>query len=123
VDLQGEFVLHRLVFENRSDMCLERARFLFYVVHDRPTAPLEQGRPVQGIGEPFLRASSQPSETDLGGVRGRFVTLFSPDITALQFRDLRLDGTPVVSDCAIQVARILLYCLDSQLASRYSYII
>jgi len=99
VDLQGEFLLHRLVLENRSDMCFERARFLFYVVHDRPTAPLEQGRPLQGIGEPFLRASPQPSATDLGGVRGRFLTLFSPDITALHFRDLRLYGTPVVGEC------------------------
>lgn len=99
VDLQGEFLLHRLVLENRSDMCFERARFLFYVVHDRPTAPLEQGRPLKGIGEPFLMASPQPSETDLGGVRGRFLTLFSPDITALHFRDMRLYGTPVVSEC------------------------
>lgn len=93
VDLEAEHALHRLVVENRSDMWFERSRFLFCVVHQEEQFLPQEGVPLQGTGKAFGSAGSTPSETDLHGVRGRYLTLFSPETTALHLRAIRVYGT------------------------------
>ena len=85
-----------LVLVNRSDMCLERARCLFYVIHQSPEFEFLSGFPVN-ITEEFLRTNSSDTDivkcvTPLMGLCGRYFSIFSPERTALHFQSISIFG-------------------------------
>jgi hypothetical protein len=91
IDLDREQILFELVIANRSNVCKERARCLFYCAHTDPIPDLKQGLPVT-IDDSFLNKESQVSRTNLKGIKGRYVTVYSPDFTCLHFSSIKIMG-------------------------------
>ncbi len=93
VDLGGEYELVSLVVGNRIDGCRERARCLFYVAHQTKEPDLGVGLPLS-IDKAFYEMKASKCETPLLNARARYLTIFSPERTALHFESIRIYGKP-----------------------------
>ena len=93
IDFGKISILEYLFIANRIDGYKERARCLFYTTHNSLLPNLDHGFPLN-IDDEFLSAKFGECKTPLLGVRSRFITIFSPLNTALQFSDLRVMGMP-----------------------------
>lgn len=89
IDLGGFRKLNYLVIGNRVDACQNRARSLFYVIHDEKEYSRRNAIPVVFADE-FLKPNGPKSVTPLYGKQGRYLTIFSPIHTALHFSSVRL---------------------------------
>jgi len=93
IDLLERRRLAVLAVKNRIDAAQERARFLFYCVHDTRQLKFEDARPLNIEGS-FLGKGGEESRTDLAGAEGRFVTIFSPERTWLHLSSIRIYALP-----------------------------
>jgi hypothetical protein len=91
IDLQAVRQLFELRITNRTDACRERARCLFYCLHNEQKPDLHQGFAVT-VDEAFLTKPDQISVTDLRGTQARYVTIFSPENTFLHFSAIQILG-------------------------------
>jgi hypothetical protein len=91
VDLGEEYFLFELHISNRTDICKERARCLFYCAHSTPKPNLLTGLPVK-IDEDFFSLNDAVSITQLVQCRARYLTVFSPEETYLHFSELKIFG-------------------------------
>jgi hypothetical protein len=94
IDLGTNYRLDSLMVVNRSDGNKERGRCLFYVTHSVGVPDLEHGLPLF-INRSFWEGDSNTSVTPLGSVVARYLSIFSPEYTALHFRSVQILGTPV----------------------------
>jgi hypothetical protein len=93
VDLAAEHEVTGIVVENRTDICRDRGRYLFYAVHAAPDAARTAGLPL-AIDGSFWDGSGGRSDTIVPRLRGRYVTIFSPEHTAVHLSALRIYGVP-----------------------------
>lgn len=91
IDLGNLHEMMLLVIHNRSDICLERAKCLFYVIHDSIQFDLLSGLPVN-ITQEFLTIKQSKCITPLMGMRGKYISIFSPEYTALHFQSIAVFG-------------------------------
>lgn len=89
IDLVHPAKLAWLVLKNRSDCSKDRARHLFYSVHDRFGFNPARVLPVLTPAD-FLYAADGLSVTPLLGQLGRYFTLYSPAFSAIHLSSLRL---------------------------------
>jgi hypothetical protein len=89
IDLLGSFLLHELIISNRTDGFRERAQFLLYSIDKNPRHWNSSAYPVN-ISPTFFLPRSKESRTPLLGQRARYLTIFSPCITALHFSELKI---------------------------------
>ncbi len=90
IDLGVRHCLTGLELHNRRDSCQERARMLFLIVHDDPSAPIEEALPLPA--DPAFERGTAPLQVVLPRLSGRWVTLISLAETALHLSALRLYG-------------------------------
>ena len=93
VDLAVEHEITSIVAENRTDICRDRGRHLFYVVHSAAAVERRSGLPL-AIDRSFWHGSGGRSETSVPRLRGRYVTVFTPSHTAVHLSALRIHGVP-----------------------------
>lgn len=91
IDLGSEYCLHELKISNRSNICQERARCLFYCTHNEVEPDLKVGLPVS-LDMSFLESPGHASITDLRGCTARYLTIFSPETTYLHFSAIEIMG-------------------------------
>ncbi|MGI0501044.1 tetratricopeptide repeat protein [Limnospira platensis] len=91
IDLEKEHILTSLVIANRVDICKERARCLFYTVHETLQPDLSFGLPLN-INESFWQGNSLECHTVINNVKARYITIFSPENTALHFSAIKVFG-------------------------------
>jgi len=91
IDLGNLYEMTLLVIHNRSDICMERAKCLFYVIHDSIQFDFLSGLPVS-ITQDFLTIKQFKCITPLMGMRGRYISIFSPEYTALHFQSIAIFG-------------------------------
>ena len=91
IDLGRVRVLESLAITNRTDGFTDRARKLRYCVHNSPRPKYSEARPVW-VTSAFLQGAESLCETRLGGVSGRYITVFSEAHTFLHFADIRVFG-------------------------------
>jgi hypothetical protein len=91
IDLQAEHRLFELRIKNRTDMCKDRARFLFYNAHHEAVLKNLKGFPV-AVDSNFLTETNTVSITDLRGCRARYLTIFSPEETFLHLSMIQILG-------------------------------
>ncbi|MEM1140951.1 MAG: hypothetical protein AAGI88_00050 [Pseudomonadota bacterium] len=91
IDFLSEHPLYTLEIENRQDMCQERARFLFYVTHSEPQPDLTRAFPVCADAN-FVSKPPSISRTDIGGVKVRYLTIFSGLNSHLHLAAIRVYG-------------------------------
>jgi hypothetical protein len=89
IDLGDSREVHRLIISNRKDTCQDRARSLFYVVHEEWGFSVSDVLPVV-VTEEFLKPKGPDSVTPLFGKKGRYLTIFSPIYTALHFSNIKV---------------------------------
>jgi hypothetical protein len=89
IDLGREVPLHTLAIGNRTDACMERAKYLFWTVHNDITPRLNEGYPVN-TDDSFCTIGEGKSETPLMQSSGRYLTIFSPIRTALHFSQVQV---------------------------------
>jgi hypothetical protein len=94
VDLAAEHEVTAIVVGNRTDICRDRGRYLFYAVHGTPDVARTAGLPL-AIDRSFWDGSGGSSETPVPRLRGRYVTIFSPEHTAVHLSALRIQGVPL----------------------------
>lgn len=78
-----------MVIRNRTDGFQDRAKSLFYVVHDEEKYLVRDAVPV-AVPDEFLMSDGPDSVTPLFGKKGRYLTVFSPARTALHFSFIKL---------------------------------
>jgi len=93
VDLGTPHEVTSIVIWNRTDVCRDRGRYLFYAVHNAAVHDCASGLPLT-ITHSFWDGSSGRSETVVPRISGRYVTLFSPEHTAVHLASLRVHGIP-----------------------------
>ena len=91
IDLGSLHEMTLLVIHNRSDICLERARCLFYVIHDSIQFDFLAGLPIS-ITPEFLTLKQAKCVTPLMRMRGRYISIFSPEYTALHLESIAIFG-------------------------------
>ncbi|EDZ92861.1 protein of unknown function DUF268 [Limnospira maxima CS-328] len=91
IDLDKEHILTSLAIANRVDVCKERARCLFYTVHNSLKPDLSFGLPLN-INESFWKGDDLECNTILKKAKGRYITIFSPEDTALHFSAIKVFG-------------------------------
>ena len=91
IDLEAECRLFELLIRNRSNVCQERARCLFYCALNALKPDLSQGFPVS-IDESFIKISHHISVTNLRGCQARYLTIFSPEKTLLHLAAVKIFG-------------------------------
>ncbi|MDT9259912.1 MAG: protein arginine N-methyltransferase [Limnospira maxima] len=91
IDLEKEHILTSLAIANRVDVCKERARCLFYAVHNSLKPDLSFGLPLN-INESFGKGDDLECNTILKKAKGRYITIFSPENTALHFSAIKVFG-------------------------------
>jgi hypothetical protein len=89
IDFGDIVTLSHLVISNRSDGFQDRAQCLLYAIHDDINAWFHSPYPVC-ICPDFFLADSADSHTFLGKRKGRFLSVFSPLVTALHFSQLKI---------------------------------
>ena len=89
IDLGRVRVLESLVITNRTDGFTDRARKLRCCVHSSSRPNYSQARPVW-VTPAFLNGTDSTCKTRLGGVSGRFITVFSEAHTFLHFADINV---------------------------------
>lgn len=92
IDLGTEAIVTAIMVLNRTDICRDRARFLSYVVHSTPRSNLNDGRPLRLDLD--TRPAAHPVTTPVPQLRGRYVTLFTPERTALHLAAIEILGLP-----------------------------
>lgn len=92
IDLEEEYILTSLLIVNRLDECTERARCLFYTLHDSLQPNISFGLPLN-INESFWQGDNLECNTILRKVKARYISIFSPENTALHFSSLKVFGT------------------------------
>jgi hypothetical protein len=91
IDLQQSCSWQELVLKNRSDGWQERAQHLFWCVHEANPFQGEPLFPVLG-SDSFLNSPDGLSTTPLLGRKGRYLTLYSPALTAIHLSSIRVYG-------------------------------
>ncbi|MCF7977083.1 MAG: hypothetical protein K9L82_03545 [Chromatiaceae bacterium] len=91
IDLQAEHRLFELRIKNRTDMCKDRARFLFYNAHHEAVLKDLKGFPV-AVDSNFLTKANAVSATDLRGCQARYLTIFSAEETFLHLSMIQILG-------------------------------
>ncbi|MEA3640879.1 MAG: FkbM family methyltransferase [Lamprobacter sp.] len=94
IDLEAEHRLFELRIKNRSDICRDRARFLFYTTHHEPAPSILQGFPI-AVDEAFLTQPNAISMTELRGCVARYLSIFSSDSTFLHFSMIQIMGSTI----------------------------
>jgi hypothetical protein len=94
IDLESEHRLFELRIKNRTDLCKDRARFLFYNAHHEPVLKDLKGFPVV-VDSNFLTQVNAVSITDLRGCRARYLTIFSAEETFLHLSMIQILGFSV----------------------------
>lgn len=89
VDLGAAVALSSIVLVNRTDMCYDRARYAMYCLHDEPEPDYGYFRAID-VQPDFLEPLGDSCETAIGGLVSRYVTIFSPEDTALHLSGLRV---------------------------------
>lgn len=93
VDLAAEHEITSIVVDNRTDICQSRGRYLFYAVHAAAEPDRTSGLPL-ATDRSFWHGSDGRSATTVPRLRGRYVTIFSPEHTAVHLSALRIHGVP-----------------------------
>ena len=93
VDLGSAYEITSIGVENRTDICRDRGRYLFYAVHATAAVERRSGLPLT-IDRSFWDGSGGSSETPVPRLRGRYVTVYSPEHTAVHLSALRIHGIP-----------------------------
>jgi FkbM family methyltransferase len=93
IDLESLCCLFELHVSNRVDMCQDRAKFLSYCVHSNVEPDVRPGLPI-AVTEEFFHSPPKKTVTNLRGVMGRFVTIFSPDYTMIHLSSIKIYGIP-----------------------------
>lgn len=91
IDLEKEYILISLLIVNRVDGCRERSRCLFYTASNILVPYLLFGLPLN-INESFWDGDSLECNTNLKNVKARYITIFSPEKTALHFSAIKVFG-------------------------------
>ena len=86
--------LSTLVLINRSDNLSDRARQLFFSVHEQDDDGGSRESQAIVTEDSFLTTPGSRLAVSMVGRRGRFVSVFSTAVTALHFSDLQIWGTP-----------------------------
>ena len=89
IDFGKSHELNTLVISNRKDMLQDRARSLFCAVHHERKFSVGNALPVV-ITEQFIKPNGPQSVTPLFGKQGRYLTIFSPILTALHFSCIKV---------------------------------
>lgn len=84
IDLETSMQLDLLVITNRGDACPDRAKSLFCCVHEDPADYTLNLIPIDTDPE-FVATPGCQATISLGGVRGRYITIYSRATTALHF--------------------------------------
>lgn len=84
IDFGKPYKLQALIISNRKDACQDRARKIYYILHDARTYSVDGALPVV-ISDQFLEPNGPESVTPLFGKEARYLTIFSPIYTALHF--------------------------------------
>jgi hypothetical protein len=87
INLEQSRKLQYLVVGNRGDMCQDRAKTLFCIIHDTEKFSINDALPMV-VTDEFLRPGGGKSITPLFGKEGRYLTIFSPIHTALHFASI-----------------------------------
>ena len=90
IDLGAVAVVTSIRVLNRTDLCRERARFLSYEVHSNPRPTLLEGRPLRLDLD--AQPAAQPVATQVPHLLGRYVSLFTPEHTALHLAAIEIFG-------------------------------
>jgi hypothetical protein len=93
IDLAAEHEITSIVVGNRTDICQSRGRYLFYSVHAAAEPDRTSGLPL-AIGRSFWEGSGGSIETVVPQLRGRYVTIFTPEHTAVHLSSVRIHGVP-----------------------------
>lgn len=89
IDLAASEEVRAIRITNRTDMCFERARDLFLIVS--ATENHADGAVFNlPVSQEFLQGKVKEVEIAVPPVKGRFVTITSPAMTALHFSDLQI---------------------------------
>ncbi|MFM6402105.1 FkbM family methyltransferase [Planktothrix sp.] len=91
IDLEKEYILTSLVIVNRVDSCKERSRCLFYTLHNIRKPNLSCGLPLN-VDESFWQGDNLECRTAIKKVKARYITIFSPENTALHFSSIKVFG-------------------------------
>jgi hypothetical protein len=89
IDLERSVRLDWLIMKNRTDSCWDRAKYLFWSLHDDPSFATEHLLPVLTT-KVFLSTGKGLSATPLLGRSGRYFTLYSPTLSAIHLSSLRI---------------------------------
>ena len=89
IDLEKSHKLHSLVIGNRTDTCQDRARSLFYIIHEQREFSVNDAFPVM-ITEEFIEPNGPMAINPLFGKEGRYLTIFSSICTALHFSCIKV---------------------------------
>lgn len=89
IDLEVPRSLAYLIIVNRRDSCQERAKGLFFVIHNKEMFRRQKALPIVAE-KSFYDRKSLVSSTPLAGRKGRFVTIFSALKTALHFSSVEI---------------------------------
>ena len=89
IDLEESMKLQYLIIGNRGDLYQDRAKSLFYIIHDAKELSINDAFPVV-VTDDFLRPGGAMSITPLFGREGRYLTIFSPIYTALHFSSVNI---------------------------------
>jgi hypothetical protein len=97
VDLCHRYRLCSLEVVNRIDAARERARCLFYLIHDEETPSLDLGIPLF-VSRKFWTDKGAVSVTPLSNAVGRYLTIYSNEHTAIHLSSLKILGASVDVD-------------------------
>lgn len=89
IDLEEPQELHFLAIKNRTDICQDRARILFCIIHNTKDYSKHAALPVN-VNDDFLKPHGSESITPLFNMKGRYITIFSPLHTALHFSSIKV---------------------------------
>jgi len=94
IDFGVPSCLLSLEIVNRTDLCQERALSLHFIVHQARDFCIDQALPLC-IDSSFLGSGGGELITPLLGLRGQFITILSPCITALHLASIVVLGFPL----------------------------
>jgi hypothetical protein len=96
IDLGSSHRLYWLQIANRTDKCHERAAGIYYIIHNQRQFNAKECIPVS-LSKAFLEGrDNSMASTWLGKRIGRYLTVFSPHLTALHFSQICIYGEIVL---------------------------
>jgi len=93
VDLENTYRIWAIRIRNRSDVCHNRANYLFYLLQDAAGQPVSPAFPIN-VNTDFLTGRTLVCETLVPGLPARHVKIFSTTHTALHFSALQILTEP-----------------------------